>query len=341
MTSLLAFACRHGPLLLFFGVLIGFLFPALAAAAKPWMGASVFVFTLGAFLKVDGSAFQAVLRRPIRAVAVLAWALAGVPAWAWALVHMLELPAEIGLAIMLCMLGPPVGSAAAMAAMLGLNAALALVATIAISLLAPLYLPPLAALLGGTTAQINTVAMLGRIVAVIGASAGVALVLRRYFGVFVVRNPTVMTGVSVVGLLTVAIGAMHGMPQQVFGNEVQALQLLGLAFVVNAGFQLVGFLLFLRLGMADAITIGLISGYRNVTLVWVVVAPWLGGLPLVEAYLAASVFPIFMLPLMTKPLIARLTRAGQQSNLSQGQPGVSVTASMVASGASVGKTTAH
>jgi hypothetical protein len=57
--------------------------------------------------------------------------------------------------------------------------------------------------------------------------------------------------------------------------------------------------------VADALTVGLVSGNRNVTLVWVVVAPWLGGLPLVEAYLAASVFPIFMLPLLTKMLFAR------------------------------------
>jgi hypothetical protein len=70
MNSELAFAGRHGPLLLFFGVLIGSMSPALAAAAKPWMGASVFVFTLGAFLKVDGNAFRVELRRPLQAAAV-------------------------------------------------------------------------------------------------------------------------------------------------------------------------------------------------------------------------------------------------------------------------------
>ena len=43
------------------------------------MGASVFVFTLGAFLKVDGNALRAELRRPLRAAAVLAWTLVGVP----------------------------------------------------------------------------------------------------------------------------------------------------------------------------------------------------------------------------------------------------------------------
>jgi BASS family bile acid:Na+ symporter len=305
MNSVLAFAGRHGPLLLFFGVVIGFVFPTLAAAAKPWMGASVFVFTLGAFLKVDRSAFRAELRRPLRAAAVLVWTLAGVPAVAWALVQAASLPAEIGLAIMLCMLGPPVGSAAAMAAMLGLNAGLALAATIVISVLAPFYLPPIAALIGGSAAQIDAVAMLGRIVAVIGAAAGTAVLLRRFAGAFVVRNPSAMTGVSVVGLLAVAIGAMHDMPQHVLGHGMQALQLIGLAFTVNIGFQFLGFVLFSRLGVADALTVGLVSGNRNVTLVWVVVAPWLGGLPLVEAYLAASVFPIFMLPLLTKMLFAR------------------------------------
>ena len=305
MSSALAFAGRHGPLLLFYGVLIGRMFPALAAAAKPWMGASVFVFTLGAFLKVDGSAFRAELHRPLRAAAVLAWALVGVPALAWALVHVLALPADIGLAIVLCMLAPPVGSAAAMAAMHGLNAALALAATTVICLLAPLYLPPIAALIGGSTVQIDAVAMLGRIVAVIGAAAGTAFALRRFAGAFVARNPSAMTGVSVVGLLTVAIGAMHGMPGHVLGHGVQALQLMALAFAVNIGFQLVGFVLFSRLGVADALTVGLVSGNRNVTLVWVVVAPWLGGLPLVEVYLAASVFPIFMLPLVAKMLLAR------------------------------------
>ena len=280
------------------------MFPALAAAAKPWLGASVFVFTLGAFLKVDGIAFRAELRRPLRAAVVLAWTLVGVPTLAWVLVHLLALPADIGLAIVLCMLAPPVGSAAAIAAMLGLNAALALAVTLVISVLAPFYLPHLAAPLGGSAAQINAVAMLGRIVAVIGAAAGTPMLLRRFAGASVVRNLSAMTGVSVVGLLTVAIGAMHRMPQHMSGHGVRALQLMLLAFAVNISFQLAGFVPFWRLGVADALTVGLVSGNRNVTLVWVGVASWLDGLPLVEAYLGASVFAIFMLPLLTKVLIA-------------------------------------
>ena len=202
------------------------------------------VFTIGAFLKADGNAFRAELRRPLWAVAVLAWMLDGVPALAWVLVHLPAEPADIGPAIVLCMLAPPVNSAAAMVAMLGLNAALALAATIVISLFAPLYLPPLAAMLGGSTVPIDAVAMLGRMVAVIGAAAGAAVLLRRFAGAFVARNPSAMTGISMVGLLTVSIGAIRGMPPHVSGHGVQALQLTVLAFAVNISFQLAGFVLF-------------------------------------------------------------------------------------------------
>ena len=41
-----------------------------------------------------------------------------------------------------------------------------------------------------------------------------------------------------------------------------------LAFAVNISFQLAGFVLFRRLAVADALTVGLVSGNRNVTLVW-------------------------------------------------------------------------
>ena len=68
MKSLLAFAGRHGPALLFADVLLGLAWPGLASAMKPAMGAAVFVFTLGAFLKVDPAALHASLRsiRPCR-----------------------------------------------------------------------------------------------------------------------------------------------------------------------------------------------------------------------------------------------------------------------------------
>jgi BASS family bile acid:Na+ symporter len=71
--ALLARAGRNGPALLCGGVLVGLVAPPLADLARPLMGVAVFVFTLGAFLKVDGVAFRAeVAKRRSKIVPVVA-----------------------------------------------------------------------------------------------------------------------------------------------------------------------------------------------------------------------------------------------------------------------------
>ena len=149
MRRLLATAGRHGPLVLFAGVILGLALPAVAEAAKPMMGAAVFVFTLGAFLKVDGAALRLQLERPMRLLAWLTWLVLGVPLTTWAVLAVVPLPAAMRTGILLCALAPPVGSAAAMAAMLGLDAAVALTLSVVASMISPFTLPTAALALGG------------------------------------------------------------------------------------------------------------------------------------------------------------------------------------------------
>ena len=305
MKSLLAFAGRHGPALLFAGVLLGLAWPGLAAAVKPAMGAAVFVFTLGAFLKVDPAALHASLRRPGRNAITLLWIVVGVPLTGVALTSLLPLPEGIRLGVLLSLLAPPVGSAAAIAAMLGLDAALALTMTVVASVLSPLYLPLLIGGLGGqTTAAIDTAGMLIRVALVVGGAACAASALRLVTRDAVKRNPMVMVGLSVVGLIVVGIGAMDGVQPVLRAHAGDVFGWIALAFALNGGLQIAGTLLFARTGARHALSVGLISGNRNVTLIWVAVAPWLQASPQAEVFLAASVFPIFMLPMLTRPLIA-------------------------------------
>jgi ACR3 family arsenite transporter len=310
MNKLLSFAGRHGPLVLFVGVLLGLVAPPLAQAVKPFMGAAVFVFTLGAFLKVDRPALQAQLTRPARVVLRLLWVVVGVPLVTWALFRQLPLAPATRTGILLCMLAPPVGSAAAMTAMLRLNPALALTVTVATSLLSPVFLPPAALLLGGWHLHLQPTMMMMRIGTVVGGAALVATTLRRFAGRFVAANPQAMTGVSVLGLIVVAVGAMQGMRPQLVSHPGAVATALGVAFAVNAGFQALGAALFARHGAVDALTVGLMSGNRNVTLVWVAVLPWLAQMPGVELYFAAAVFPIFVLPLPLSKLLAMLREHG-------------------------------
>ena len=128
LRDLLAFAGRNGPAILCGGVLIGVAFPSLASAAKSLMSVAVFVFTLGAFLKVDWPSFQnEVGGRKLPIGLALLWSVLGVPAAMLMMVTGLH-PADADLreGLLLNMLAPPVGSAAAIAAMLGLSAPLAL-----------------------------------------------------------------------------------------------------------------------------------------------------------------------------------------------------------------------
>lgn len=306
MNGILASAGRNGPALLCGGVLIGLVAPPLAEAARPLMPLAVFVFTLGAFLKVDGAAFrlEAVDRRAI--LLILAWSTFGVPLLAHALVQAIQPGSDLAIGLLLCTLAPPVGSAAAIAAMLGLNAPLALLATVAATLAAPLYLPPLAAILAGAELAIDPLAMSLRLCVIVGGAALTAWLLRRYAGPWVAENPNAMTGIAVLGLLLVAIGAMHGMRGQIAAAPGKAALLLGLAFLVNMALQASGAALFAWLERRRALTVGLVSGNRNVTLVWAAAAPFLSDHPGVELFLAMSVFPIFMLPVAMQRVFARM-----------------------------------
>jgi predicted Na+-dependent transporter len=309
LRDMLAFAGRNGPMMLFVGVLIGLLEPRLAEAARPFLGVAVFVFTLGAFLKVDLPAFRRELESRTWIVGVLAWTTFGVPLTMFGLLRLFEPEPALAQGMMLAMLAPPVGSAAAIAAMLGLGAPLSLLATVIAMLLSPLYLPPLASLLAGQELHIDPITMAKRLLIIVGGACLAASLLRRYAGRFVADNPHAMTGIAVIGLILVAIGAMRGMQDIFFTQPREVVRFLALAFLVNIGFQVLGAALFAAGGRHCALTIGLVSGNRNVTLAWAAAGPSLLAYPQVELYLAMSVFPIFMLPALTRRPVAWMLRA--------------------------------
>lgn len=305
LTRILDFAGRRGPAVLFIGVLLGLMSPPLAEWARPLMGFAVFTFTLGAFMKVRLDDFKAPLTQPMRLAVALGWTTFGVPAVAIVLARLVPLPGDVTLGFLICMLAPPVGSAAAIAAMLGLSPVLALLATVFATVLAPLYLPSIAAFAGSLQLQMSPWDMTLRLALIVGSAAAAAGVLKRFAGGFVQRNPQAMTGLAVAGLLLVALGAMRGMQNTLLEQPLVAIELLVLAFLVNAGFQILGAALFASWGRAEAVTIGLVSGNRNVTLAWVMAAPALASLPGVELYIALSVFPIFMMPALSRHLLTR------------------------------------
>ena len=237
-------AGRRGPALLLGGVMLGLILPPLADTVRPLMGFAVFCFTLGAFLKVDYPTFRIEVTQGWHVVLVLLWITFGVPALMLALVRLFHPEPELAQGLMLCMLAPPVGSAAAIAAMLGFSAPLALLTTVVATVASPLYLPLLAHLLAGVEISVDPVHMAWVLLLIVGGACVAATLIRRYAHAFVRNNPDAMTGVAVVGLILVAIGAMRGMGAHFLGNPSEALLFLTIAFSVNAGFQIIGLTLF-------------------------------------------------------------------------------------------------
>ena len=76
--------------------------------------------------------------------------------------------------MILCAAAPPVGSAAAIAAMLRMNTAVALLGSVAISLLSPLYLPALVQSLGAASLVVDTLRMMLRIACIVLGAAAVS-----------------------------------------------------------------------------------------------------------------------------------------------------------------------
>lgn len=299
LRTILGFAGRNGPMMLLGGVFVGLLAPPLADAARPLLGAAVFVFTLGAFLKVDLASFRAELSRPVWIGAVLLWSGFGVPLLTWWLVKSAGGDANLGQAMVLAMLAPPAGTAAAIAAIMGLSAPLALLVMITVTIISPITLPALAAWLTGTQLSIDPLAMTARLLLIVGGACASAVLIRRFAGGFVRDNPNAMTGVTVAGLILVAIGAMRGMDALILSQPGRVASYCGLAFAMNVGFQCLGAIMFQAFGHRNGLTVGLVSGNRNITLIWASLGSNSIVAPDVELYLGMSVLVVFILPVAT------------------------------------------
>lgn len=300
-------AGRHGPALLCAGALAGLLVPALAQAAAPLRDLGVFCFTLGAFLRVSPGLLRAAPPSRGWAIALLVWTVAGVPLATWLAIAVLHPPEAVAQALLLYALAPPLGGAATVAALLGLNAPLALWATVAGTLAAPWTMPMLGGWLGVEGLAFDALGTAMRLALMVGGAAAVATVAHRMAPRALHARATAVTGFSVLGMVVFAVGAMHGALDQTFADPSAAALAVLAAFALHAGLQGLGTLVFLRAGRRDAMTAGLVGGNRSVGLAWVGAGDGLSAA--IELALAALLLPIYVLPAVIRRGVGRLLGA--------------------------------
>src|SRR6266852_6297285 len=274
-----------GPVLLVVSLCVGVLIHPLAHFGYSLLPLSAFLLTLGSFLAAGLAPAESKIGIPLIGV-VLAWVGVALPMAAAGLLSFVPLDPSLRAGVLLSLLAPPVGSAAAIAAMLGLQSRLALLVSIALTLLAPISIP--------------------------GFAAVVAYLSLRFRQVLtpVLPDQRAATGVAVIGLIIVGLATSQGIQTQWHSNPARFEEMLAAAIAANFGLCALGALVFARLGLQTAGTIGLVSGNRNVTLAWA--AASFGLPPLAEGYVAACVIPVLALPLIVRlgialpSLIARL-----------------------------------
>lgn len=301
---------KHGPVLLVGSIGAGLMVPDVSSEAARLLPVSAFLLTLGSFLCAALAPGEPWAKGKLIALG-LGFAGAVMPLLTYLLVNTISLEPSIELAVMAASLAPPVGSAAAIAAMLGLRPRLALAISILLTLAAPIEMPISIQLFGhGEAVSFGQVA--GRLLLIIGGAALLTLAVVRWREQTrrLIPDPLAGSGIAVIGLIIVGLAVTSGLTPMLARTD-RLLALLMLALALNFGAVLLGTLVFAGLGLRPALTIGLVSGNRNVTLAWAVVGSEMPAEA--QSYLALCVVAVLSLPLLLRTVMTLLaTRSAVQ-----------------------------
>ena len=298
---------RHGTLVAAASVFVGLAIPELAAVCKPYLGETIVVLLMLAFLRVDPDELFHHFTRPGLIAAATIWAMLLVPAvlgtgfLAIGLNHRMP-----GLYFMLVlqMCAPGLMSSPALAALLGLDVALTLATLIVSTAITPLTASVFTHVFLGT-ALASPLGFGLRLFLIIAGCALAAAVIRRVAGrTFIEAQHERIDGLSVLAMFMFAVAAMDGVADHFRANPLLVIELTAFAFALALGLIAVTALAFRRVGRARAFAIGLIAGNRNIGLM---LAATSFAVPDVAwLYFALAQFPIYLLPHLLKPLARRL-----------------------------------
>jgi BASS family bile acid:Na+ symporter len=308
LAAAVAWLGRQGTRAVAISIFVGLALPPLAALFKPLVPPAIFIMLCLAFLRVDPAALRAYFGRPSLALAATAWIMLAIPIALGLLFlafDLQQLLPGLFLALILQAAAPPIISAPAFAALLGLDAALSLVVLVLCTALTPLTAPVFAQLFAGNALALSPVALGGKLLLILAGSALVAYAVRRFAGrSWVERQTERIDGLNVVMLFVFAVAVMEEVGLQLVSRPLFVTAVTALAFAIALGLAALTTVIFLRAGLARAFALGLAAGHRNVA---VMLAASGAAMPdLAWLYFGLAQFPIYLLPFLLTPLARRV-----------------------------------
>jgi BASS family bile acid:Na+ symporter len=313
MKAILKWAGQNGAVVVIAGVVIGLCIPRLAELARPYLAFAIFTFTFGSFLKFDAASLGSEIANVKRNALMVLWATFGIPLIILVILVVARPGADLAQGLLFWALVPSSPACVAFAAILKLNIPIALLSTVVGTAAAPFYIPALAAAFGGYRLDIDPLATCLQLSLLIGGAFLASVAAKRLAGNFIRANPEVTTGIAVLAMFLAGMGSMRGMQAQLLTEPQMSLGFVLLAYALLFGAELLGSFLFWRYGRSAALTAGLISGTRTITLAWVVLGNRV--LPLADLFLAASMVAKYTAPGLTKSLLARIISAGHDEEV--------------------------
>ena len=289
------------------GVVLGLAFPMLSDLARPYLAVAIFIFTFGSFLKFDAKSIGGEVANVKRNALMILWATFGVPLVIFLIIVIARPGPELAQGLLFWALVPASPACVAFAAILRLNIPIALLATVVGTAASPFYIPALASLFGGYRLDIDPIATCMELVLLIGGAFVASVAAKRLAGPFIRANPEAMTGIAVCAMFLAGMGSMRGVQAHLLAQPATSLSFVLLAYALLFGAEIVGTALFWRYGRTAALTAGLISGTRTITLAWVVLGDKV--LPLADLFLATGMVAKYTAPGLTKWLLARVIAA--------------------------------
>lgn len=312
LLNALALVGRYGTQGFAASIFLGLALPQFAAAARPLLAVTIFVFVAITFARIDLPALGGLLRRPLPLALACLWLVAAPVCLVEAVLALagresLDPGLVLGLAVVAA--APPIMSAPAVAMLLGLEPTLLMAGVLATTALSPLISPGIAAFVAGAAVPLDVGLLVRRLVVLIGGALLAAAVLKLWLGEARIRaRKAAFDGVGVVMYFVFAVAAMDGVPAAAASNPGRVAAFLGIAFALSAaGFAAAwGALRFLRPG--DRFVLGYATGQRNMGLL--IAALGAATPDTTFLYFALAQFPIYLLPQIVRPLARRLGPAG-------------------------------
>lgn len=314
ITRSLVLLGRFAPQAMALGVFIGLLVPWLTDLLRPLLSTAVWLLLVLSLLRIDVDAVIAQLKRPILPISVTLWMLIATPIIMAGILTFFDFRPGVEAAMILSAASSPLFSAPVLGVMFGLRGALLLLVLVAGTLLVPITLPLAALFLLGFDMGTDPFELLVRMSALVTSAVITAFVVKHMAGKkALAKYAYVMDGWAVVLLIVFAIAIMQGLTARIIDAPLDTLVVTALSFATYGGLMILSVLCFLivapKIGRQGLVSVGFISGTRNLAIILAVLPPNVD--PDILLFFAVGQFPIYIMPLVLRPVIHRLLGKSQ------------------------------